>query len=91
MERNKSVDSIYFTTKKVKADSLIDYLDLGMFNEYQVDLIVKRGLFKKDYVTHKFVTSEEFVSFIRTNSDLIICAMVSTFKNDDTILNILVK
>lgn len=91
MQRNKSIDFIQLEKSKVEIDSLIDYIDLGMFEEYRVIVRLKKGLFKKEYIAYDFDSDDKFKDFVATNSGLIVCSMCSTFKNDTCVLSIAVK
>ena len=91
MQRNKSVDIVNISKSKVSIGSLIDYLDIGMFEEYRVIVNLKKCLFKNDYIRFDFDSDEKFKDFVENNEDLIVNSMWSDFKGDTCMLCICVK
>lgn len=91
MQRNKSIDVVNIEKSKIELDSLIDYIDLDMFEEYRVIVRVNKSLLKKEYITYDFDSYDKFKNFVATNSDVIVCSMWSDFKDDTCMLSVVVK
>ena len=91
MNRNKCFDCIDFERSEIEIDSLIDYIELDLFEQYEIVLIAKKGLFNKSYIVHNFSSCSAFTEFISRNSDLIVCSISSVYCNDDSVLRIYVK
>lgn len=91
MLRNKSLDVINLEKSKVDIDSLVDYIDLHLFDEYQVIVKNKRSFFKNKYVRHYFTSRDGFTNFVGDNDELKVCSICSEFNNDTCILSIWVK
>ena len=91
MQRNKSLDSLDLSKSSINIDSLVDYLDLGMFDEYQVILKVKHGIYNYDYVVNSFISQNDFEDFVRENDHLIVYHIASMFNGDNCALRLYVK
>lgn len=91
MQRNKSLDSLDLSKSIINIDSLVDYLDLGMFEEYQVLIKVKRGVLNYDYVVHNFIFQNDFEDFVRENDNLIVYHIASVFNGDNCAMRLYVK